>query len=117
MGFEHKPLWGTISFMYTFTKISERIHKFTRISERILCKVNWVFITFSIGFEHQEYHVHRCMGFLHSFMGIFTEIPKCILCKFKQFSWQLNLAILIAIEHQEYRSVYCANLNGFSWQF
>ena len=34
MGFEHQPLWGMISFMDTFT----------RISERIFCKVKWVFM-------------------------------------------------------------------------
>ena len=42
MGFEHQPLWGTISFMDTFT----------RTSEHIVCKVKWVFMAISIGFKH-----------------------------------------------------------------
>ena len=42
MGFEHQPLWGTTSFMDTFT----------RISERIFCKVKLVFMESSIGFKH-----------------------------------------------------------------
>ena len=44
MGFEHQPLRGKISFKDTFT----------RILELIFCKVKWVFMAISIGFEHQK---------------------------------------------------------------
>ena len=46
-------------------------------------------------------------------MNIFTEIP---LCTSYIFKW-VFMAILIGFEHQEYRSVHYANLNGLSWQF
>ena len=46
-------------------------------------------------------------------MNIFTGIP---LCTSYIFKW-VFMAILIGFEHQEYRSVHYANLNGFSWQF
>ena len=45
MGFEHQPIWGTICFMDTLT----------RILECILFIFEWVFMAILIGFEHQEY--------------------------------------------------------------
>ena len=53
------------------------------------------------------------MGFNGGVIDTFTEIPECIVCKFKL----VFMAIFIGFEHQEYRSVCYENLNGFSWQF
>ena len=69
-------------------------------------------------------------------MNTFTRIPECRSCKFKwvlMVIFSLILSInrsvcctnlngiscesFIGFEHQEYLSVKCANLNGFSWQF
>ena len=76
-----------------------------------------------INFEHQEHAVYIqktlfvmkiYMGFHGSFMDTFTGIPECISCKFK---WVFMAIFFIGFEHQEYRSVYNTNLNGFLWQF
>ena len=58
-------------------------------------------------------NVYRFSCFHGSFMNIFTGIP---LCTSYIFKW-VFMAIVNSFEHQEYRSVYYANLNGFSWQF
>ena len=50
------------------------------------------------------YIMKICMGFSES------RISECILCNFKLFF----VEILNDFEYQEYRSVHCANLNGFS---
>ena len=51
---------------------------------------------------------------MNTFTGIpFTRIPVCTSCKFK---W-IFMAMFFGFEHQEYRSVYCANLSGFHGNF
>ena len=89
MGFEHQPLWSLTSFMDTFT----------RISERILCEFKWIFMAISIGFEHQEY--------LNVYYANLNGFWASTIMGSDRFYGHLL----------EYRSLFCATFNGFSWQF
>ena len=73
----------------------------------VLCYMAFHLVLWTHLLEYQNVHHAKLNGFLWKFIFWFwaSRITECIVCKFK---WVLK--------HQAYQSVYCTNLNGFSWQ-
>ena len=71
--------------------------RFTKISERALCKFKWVFMAISNGCKHQEYLtvMYIEMGFHGSFMNTFTEIPVYIMQIYMGFHGNFLLVLSI----------------------